>query len=1442
MSSIYFDNELPLNDPTPGSVRCIAWSRGEDTPFLAVTEGGSVRIFREEGEEICEAKHERSYNCTSLAWHPQGKVLAAGWEDGAVTISSPQSSGGVREDKEMHRDGSVLCIAFNPAGSRCITTDNQGVVGVWKTDKQGLLSQMCHYRKSGAHDKVIFRTMTPTGEPSLENPPFFFGGEQGIIYLADDFGLCSERYKIGSPLTLLEYYHQKDVVVVITKSVYLAQFTLDAEGKVINETKMKLSCGPHPEKLQGVWAGQGLLATVSHESIVRLWNLADDESYILSLQGIDERNSLAGDKVTSVDFNPRKRVLATGTRGGRVVQWRCSTLSGTPKTETNWQVLPVVTVSECAIDKLSWGPGESLLHIRTERSSVILSEAQLNTAVQPPFLAVQTAPTQVLLYHLGSESRSAISASFRVRGVSMGGNFVMLWNSKQVTVFEIDGHGLTTSIHSSFKREAPIQAAVLLVQGVERTVAVASGAKIEFMNLQGHTQRTIPFSAEVEGVPTCLDVNGGFLVTSASNNEIRVWNVQRAQPKPVGTPRKFEGINEASLGEIRSVRINCDGTRISLLVDQRLAPGGLHGGNTAIRVPDSRLFVYDLDSDSFLTYHVGKSRVPVAHSWECSDPRLMACEVVPLALASGDDDKSNAGSMPPSPVAQAMKNNNQIMTEDEPAHAVLTLFVAGSERILLQDFIGCADAQNNGVPRMPVALLVPHLYFARQLGDLGAESVTDADGAPAVISRTVLRDFAGLEKVDAETTAALLDFSYHLACGNTDEAYKSVKGVQSTGVWESMSKMCVKTGRLDVASKCLGQMGHARAAGALRACEEPEPEARLAVVAVHLDMVEDAEHLLKRCQRFDLLNLLYQACGEWDKALEIAKTKDRVHLKPTHFAYAQHLEAVEDVQGALSHFELSNTYRTESPRLLCSLGMTEDLEAYVEQSDDPHLHRWYAQYLESKSNLDGAAREYKRAGDWLSLCRVACFNKDLERAQKICEDSQDSAACYHLARHLEAEGRFKEAIHFFQMAGRISHALRLAQENSFDGDLMSLALASDPQNMAQAAKYYEQRGQHSKAVVLFQKAGYQKRALELCFSARLFDALRKIADDLSADSDPEILAKCAEFFMQHNQHEKAVHLLSMSHQYEKAVSLCCEHDVQITEDMAERMTPEKNSMDPAKRSEILSQMGKLCKKQGSFQLACKKFTQAGDKLKAMKSLLKSGDTEKIIFFAGTARQPEIYVLAGNYLQSLDWHNDPEIMKNIIQFYSKAKAYDKLAAFYDACAQVEIDEYRDYEKAGGALREALKYILKAAGAAADSDSRVIALQNRIAIVDKFAGIRKLAKSDPEQMVSVCEQMLEMPDVETAVRVGDVFAQLVEYYAETRNYEEAHRTVERMRARNIILNPYIDRALLESIYKAVGMPPPESGEAPGPGGPPAGGFAEEAEVDDDDVGEDIRIEGD
>lgn len=50
--------------------------------------------------------------------------------------------------------------------------------------------------------------------------------------------------------------------------------------------------------------------------------------------------------------------------------------------------------------------------------------------------------------------------------------------------------------------------------------------------------------------------------------------------------------------------------------------------------------------------------------------------------------------------------------------------------------------------------------------------------------------------------------------------------------------MCVRTHRLDVAMLCLGNMGNAMAARAVRqSLTIPEEDARLAVLAVHLGML-----------------------------------------------------------------------------------------------------------------------------------------------------------------------------------------------------------------------------------------------------------------------------------------------------------------------------------------------------------------------------------------------------------------------------------------------------------------------------------------------------------------------------------------------------------------------------------------------------------------------------
>ena len=74
------------------------------------------------------------------------------------------------------------------------------------------------------------------------------------------------------------------------------------------------------------------------------------------------------------------------------------------------------------------------------------------------------------------------------------------------------------------------------------------------------------------------------------------------------------------------------------------------------------------------------------------------------------------------------------------------------------------------------------------------------------------------------------------------------------------------------------------------------------------------------------------------------------------------------------------------------------------------------------------------------------------------------------------------------------------------------------------------------------------------------------------------------------------------------------------------------------------------------------------------------------------------------------------MKTIISFYQKAKSFDSLANFYDACAQVEIDEYRDYEKALGAMKEAMRQLEKSVSA--NKDMKIRMIKDRVTTIERF----------------------------------------------------------------------------------------------------------------------------
>ena len=72
----------------------------------------------------------------------------------------------------------------------------------------------------------------------------------------------------------------------------------------------------------------------------------------------------------------------------------------------------------------------------------------------------------------------------------------------------------------------------------------------------------------------------------------------------------------------------------------------------------------------------------------------------------------------------------------------------------------------------------------------------------------------------------------------------------------------------------------------------------------------------------------------------------------------------------------------------------------------------------------------------------------------------------------------------------------------------------------------------------------------------------------------------------------------------------------------------------------------------------------------MKCLLKHGDAEKIIYYATHTKKAEIYMLAAAHLQSMDWHNDNEVMKAIIKFYSAAGAMLEVRRSVCECVDVQ----------------------------------------------------------------------------------------------------------------------------------------------------------------------------
>uniref|UniRef100_A0A8C1ZWI1 Intraflagellar transport protein 140 homolog n=1 Tax=Cyprinus carpio TaxID=7962 RepID=A0A8C1ZWI1_CYPCA len=1370
--AVYFDHRVEAPDSS-GAALLISWH--PSMCVLAVgsvnaSTGGSVDLYLQQGEHVELCHVERGFSPSLLLWHPTKPLLAVGWETGeTVLLSHP--SGELTPLPNNTHTACITVLEWSSNGSRLVTGDQAGVMAVWRVDARGKLqgSPLIKHDYSKPLTCCIFRPPPPAEDVAMlaraavsgdesaldmfnwkksnkgaafalgsqEGLTFYISTADGSVYSVDEQARSVPFVSVESAIQTMWYSKRRDVLAVVTDSLLLSQFSLGPEGIAQEISKVKLS-GRGVQHADIVWTENGLLITASGEQHIRLWDVELDDHYALSLD--ESLGFEKGELLNCVSFCTSK-LLAAGTSRGRVALWHMVTVSDQKgDTKIHWKLQTPAEV-EGNISQLQWGSSSHLLAVCSSSCVVILSEHVMCSHYSQQMAAVQLTPTQLSLANFSTNTHITFHTDTHIRAVQVTKDMVAVWNGKYITVYEPSGQTLHST--GSFQCESP----ALVVH--EENIYTVEPNRVQIRTPQGTVKQLLAFS-EAEGNPTLLSVCGSYLAVGTDTCHVRVFDLTRREAKAMGVTKNLSELIP-DLGALRSVKCNASGSHLSVLIAQVQKNSNVHC---------EKLYL------NLRTRCEGElaARCPVSQFWDENEPRLFVCETVPV----------NSDLL----CSFCLSWQEDVL--------VVTFFVTQEHGLLLQ------DSQPKPATLLSLlALDTPYYYY-----------ICKVPSSTQMVVRRALRDFVGLESCEKQTRDAMLNFSFYLTIGDMDEAFKAIKLIKSEAVWENMARMCVKSRRLDVARVCLGNMGNARAARALREAEkEPEVEAQVAVLATQLSMLEDAERLYKSCGRFDLLNKFYQAAGKWQQAVETAETHDRIHLRTTYYSYAKHLEAMGDKNLALVYFEKSDTHRFEVPRMLMEDNLS--LEIYINKMKDKDLYKWWGHYLESQSDMEAALHYYDLAQDYLSQVRVYCYLGNIQKASEIANETGNRAASYHVARQYEGQDEISQSVHFYTRAQAYNNAIRLCKENNLDEQLMNLALLSNPEDMMDTAMYYEEKGTHmDRAVMLYHKAGHVSKALELAFATEQFGALQLIAEDLNENSDPALLARCSDFFIKHAQYQKAVELLVAAKKYHEALQLCLDQSLTITEDLAESLTVPKDSshLSEAGRKELLEKIAECCMRQGNYHLATKKYTQAGNKIKAMRALLKSGDTEKIVFFAGVSRQKEIYIMAANYLQSLDWRNDPEIMKNIISFYTKGRALDLLAGFYEACAEVEIDDYQNYEKAYGALTEACKCLTKA-----KAESKLLILTHRLSLVKRFIQARRMHEEDPVEAVRVCESLLDEKDLDPAVRVGDVYGFLVEHYCNHGNFQQAWSKIEELRSTrpNINLSLYVSQTSLEALQNAAGV---------------------------------------
>ena len=188
-----------------------------------------------------------------------------------------------------------------------------------------------------------------------------------------------------------------------------------------------------------------------------------------------------------------------------------------------------------------------------------------------------------------------------------------------------------------------------------------------------------------------------------SKSLIKIFDISRRQYKQLGVTRKFEIKNGESIGQIKEIALNSDGKKLAILSDQVPFP--------SITIPDTKIYVYDIDMDNFIQHEVHPNRIPVEAFWDQVDARLLAVETeyanlktdTAAATEKGEENKAEAfNAIKEHEIEDDFRNKK----EEFKGKTLETFFVTTDYGIRRQDVVKFEEGEET-----LLGVQVPYFYF-----------------------------------------------------------------------------------------------------------------------------------------------------------------------------------------------------------------------------------------------------------------------------------------------------------------------------------------------------------------------------------------------------------------------------------------------------------------------------------------------------------------------------------------------------------------------------------------------------------------------------------------------------------------------------------------------------------------------------------------------------------